>query len=198
MTTTRVYLFKRYERLWHWGQAGLIVTLAASGFEVHGTYRLLGFERAVRLHEAAGIGLVVLTLFTMFWHATTGEVKHFIPTRKNFGDQVRFYTSGIFRRAPHPSIPTPEAKFNPIQKIAYFSLLILVFPVQIAAGIVYLGTPLWPDLIQRLGGLRAIALLHTAGAFAMLSFLVVHLYMITTGRTPTSNLEAMFTGWAEH
>ena len=70
-----------------------------------------------------------------------------------------------------------------------------MFPVQIAAGVLYLGTPLWPGLIARLGGLREIALVHTAGAFAMISFLIVHLYMITTGRTLGANLKAMVTGW---
>lgn len=195
---SRVYLFKRYERFWHWMQALLVVALAATGFEVHGAWRLLGFEPAVRLHEACGVTLVVLTLFTMFWHATTGEIRQFIPTRRNLPEQVRFYTSGIFRRAPHPEIPTPEQKFNPLQKAAYFGLLILVFPVQIAAGLLYLGTPLWPDLVTRLGGIRPLALLHTAGAFAMLSFLVVHLYMTTTGHTLSANLKAMLTGWATH
>jgi thiosulfate reductase cytochrome b subunit len=195
---SRIYLFKRYERIWHWAQAVLVLTLAASGFEIHGTLHLLGFERAVHVHEASGVGLVLLTLFTMFWHATTGEVKHFVPTRTNFGEQIRFYTSGIFRRAPHPEIPTPDKKFNPIQRAAYFGLLILVFPVQIAAGVVYLGTPLWPGLIDGLGGLRGVALIHTAGAFAMLSFVVVHLYMITTGQTLWTNLRSMISGYVEH
>lgn len=195
---SRVYLFKRYERFWHWSQVVLILGLTASGFEVHGTLRILGFEPAVRLHEAFGLGLIVLTLFTMFWHATTGEALQFLPTRKNFADQIRFYTSGIFRSAPHPEVATPEKKFNPVQKAAYFGLLIFIFPVQLAAGLLYLGTPLWPGLIGALGGLRAVALVHTAGAFAMLSFLVVHLYMITTGRTLGSNLRSMLTGWVEH
>jgi thiosulfate reductase cytochrome b subunit len=70
--------------------------------------------------------------------------------------------------------------------------------VQISAGVLYLGVPLWPGLIDALGGLRLVALVHTAGAFAMLSFLVVHLYMITTGRTLGSNLRSMLTGWVEH
>ena len=55
-----------------------------------------------------------------------------------------------------------------------------------------------PALVDALGGLRPVALVHTAGAFAMLSFLVVHLYMITTGKTLGSNLRSMLTGWVEH
>ena len=44
--TDRVYVFKAFERFWHWSQAGLIMFLLFTGFEVHGTYRALGFERA--------------------------------------------------------------------------------------------------------------------------------------------------------
>jgi thiosulfate reductase cytochrome b subunit len=45
--------------------------------------------------------------------------------------------------------------------------------------------------------LKTIAAIHTAGAFLMLIFLVVHLYMTTTGRTPLTNLKAMITGYEE-
>jgi thiosulfate reductase cytochrome b subunit len=45
--------------------------------------------------------------------------------------------------------------------------------------------------------LEIIALLHTLGAFLLIAFLVVHLYLITTGHTVTSNLKAMITGWEE-
>jgi hypothetical protein len=36
-----------------------------------------------------------------------------------------------------------------------------------------------------------------AGAFAILSFLVVHVYMITTGHTIFAHTRAMITGWEE-
>ena len=39
--------------------------------------------------------------------------------------------------------------------------------------------------------------LHLAGAFGILSFLVVHLYMITTGHTLFAHTRAMITGWEE-
>ena len=43
----------------------------------------------------------------------------------------------------------------------------------------------------------AIAVLHTAGAFFLMAFVIAHVYLTTTGRTPTSNLEAMITGYEE-
>ena len=46
--------------------------------------------------------------------------------------------------------------------------------------------------------LEAVAVAHTVGAFLMLAFLISHLYLVTTGRTPTAHLKAMVTGWEEH
>ena len=46
-------------------------------------------------------------------------------------------------------------------------------------------------------GLQVIAILHTIGAFLLVSFFIVHLYLITTGHTVTSNLKAMITGYEE-
>jgi cytochrome b subunit of formate dehydrogenase len=45
--------------------------------------------------------------------------------------------------------------------------------------------------------LEIIALIHTFGAFILMAFVIVHLYLITTGHTITSNLKAMITGWEE-
>ena len=42
----RIYIFKRFERFWHWSQAALIVVMMTTGFEVHGSYHLLGWEKA--------------------------------------------------------------------------------------------------------------------------------------------------------
>jgi len=40
-----------------------------------------------------------------------------------------------------------------------------------------------------------VAMAHLLLAWMMLLFLVVHVYIITTGETPTTNLKAMITGW---
>jgi thiosulfate reductase cytochrome b subunit len=48
-----------------------------------------------------------------------------------------------------------------------------------------------------IGSLDLIGVIHTAGAFMLIAFLVTHLYLITTGTTVTSNLKAMLTGYEE-
>ena len=45
--------------------------------------------------------------------------------------------------------------------------------------------------------LATIALVHTIGAFMMLAFLIGHIYLGTTGHTPTAHFKAIFTGWDE-
>ena len=51
--------------------------------------------------------------------------------------------------------------------------------------------------IFHIDGLKTIAVLHTAGAFFLVAFVITHMYLITTGRTVTSNLRAMITGYEE-
>ena len=42
-----------------------------------------------------------------------------------------------------------------------------------------------------------IATAHTFGAFLMLTFLISHLYLATTGHKITSQVKAMLTGWED-
>ena len=98
----RVMIFKRFERFWHWAQAALILVLLMSGFEIHGSYDLLGFEDAVTMHRAAAWSLVTLWIFAIFWHFTTGEWKQYVPTTTNLIAMMRYYLTGIFTHAPHP------------------------------------------------------------------------------------------------
>lgn len=46
-------------------------------------------------------------------------------------------------------------------------------------------------------GLATIAIVHTAGAFLLVAFVIAHVYLITTGQTVTSNLKAMLTGYED-
>ena len=62
MTVERIYIFKRFERFWHWAQAALIMFLMLTGFEVHGAYTLFGFERATSLHTIGAWSRHVLAI----------------------------------------------------------------------------------------------------------------------------------------
>lgn len=192
----KVYLYKGYERFWHWSQAFLVIILIITGFEIHSTYSLIGFENAVKIHNISAWVFLVLTIFTIFWHATTGEWRQYLPTSKNLKAQMQFYLSGIFKNAPHPAGKTLLSKLNPLQRIVYAGLKVLIFPVMFITGFLYYFFH-YPVQGIEMSSLETIAVLHTMGAFTVVSFVVVHLYLITTGRKVTSNLKAMVTGWEE-
>jgi thiosulfate reductase cytochrome b subunit len=195
-----VYVYKAFERFWHWMQALLVIFLGLTGFEIHGAISFFGFDQAVRYHNIASLTFLGLIAFAIFWHLTTGEWRQYIPTSAHIRAQIHYYLIGIFRGEPHPMKKTALSKLNPLQKLVYLALKILVFPVMVASGLLYMfyRYPQRHDIAAlNIGGLQVVALLHTAGAFFLVAFLIVHLYLITTGHTATSNLRAMITGWEE-
>lgn len=196
----REYVYRGFERFWHWMQALLVVFLGVTGFEIHGAFRFFGYENAVRYHNTAAWSFLVLIAFAIFWHFTTGEWRQYVPTWKNLRAQFNYYLVGIFRNAPHPTKKAALSKLNPLQKIVYAGLKVLVIPAMVTTGLLYMFFR-YPHRYEILSlnveSLEAIAVLHTAGAFLLLSFLAAHLYLITTGHTVTSNLKAMITGYEE-
>ncbi|KAA3649581.1 MAG: cytochrome B [Proteobacteria bacterium] len=192
----RIYVFKRYERFWHWSQAVLVILMLVTGFEIHGSYHNLGFERAVRLHTLSAWTLLALWAFTIFWQFTTGEWRQYIPTASKLVAMARYYMFGIFTGAPHPYHKTVLKKHNPLQRLAYLVLLALVSPVIWGSGLLYLFYAYWGRLgLDGWLSLEQVATVHTAGAFMMLVFVIAHVYLTTTGHTVFAHIKAMITGW---
>ncbi|MCB0753005.1 MAG: cytochrome b/b6 domain-containing protein [Ignavibacteriae bacterium] len=198
--TKKVYVYRSFERFWHWLQAILIIFLAFSGFEIHGLYKFFGFEEAVLYHNIAAYLFIILIVFAIFWHFTTGEWRQYIPTYKNLSKQMQYYLWGMFKNEPHPTKKTVLRKLNPMQKLTYFGLKVLVIPVMVTSGLLYMlfRYPQGNEIqYLNIASLEIIALVHTIAAFFLISFVIVHLYLITTGETLTSNLKAMLTGYEE-
>jgi len=193
----RIYIFKRFERFWHWSQALLIMFLMLTGFEIHGAYRNFGFEKAVGYHTVAAWTLVGLWVFAIFWHLTTGEWKQYIPTTEKVVAMLKYYLSGIFTHAPHPFRQTTLRKHNPLQRLAYLGVLLFISPLIWITGWLYLFYDRWAAWGLGSLDLGTVATGHTIGAFLMLIFFIAHIYLATAGHTPTAHLKAMVTGWEE-
>jgi thiosulfate reductase cytochrome b subunit len=92
-------------------------------------------------------------------------------------------------------VPKSErVKHNPLQRITYLGLVSLLVPYQMLTGYLYYFYNQWPQMGWG-WELQTVALLHTAGAFAFLVFVIVHVYMTTTGHTVGAHIKAMFTGY---
>lgn len=196
----KVYIYRGFERFWHWIQAILIFFLAFTGFEIHGTYSFFGFEEAVNYHNIAAYMLLILIVFAIFWHFTVGEWKQYVPTKENLLAQVNYYIFGIFKNAPHPTKKTVLSKLNPLQKMAYLGLKVLVIPVVVTSGLLYMFYR-YPSQVGidslNISTLQWIAYVHTLGAILLIAFIIGHIYLTTTGHTVLSNVNAMLTGYEE-
>jgi len=196
----KVYIYKGFERFWHWTQASLIMFLALTGFEVHGSLNVFGFEKAAEFHRTASWLLIGLIVLSIFWHITTGEWRQYIPTTKYLKEQILYYLSGIFKGKHHPTEKTELSKLNPLQRIVYLGFKLILIPMTIISGILYMLYKTFDQnnlIIVEDYPLASIAFWHTMGAILLMIFLVVHVYMTTTGKTPTSNIKAMITGFEE-
>jgi thiosulfate reductase cytochrome b subunit len=71
-----------------------------------------------------------------------------------------------------------------------------LLPFQMISGVLYWWNDNWPQSLGFLS-LKVLAVVHTLGAFAILSFVIVHVYMTTTGHSLFAHIKAMITGWEE-
>jgi thiosulfate reductase cytochrome b subunit len=199
----RVYMYTVEERLWHWFQALLMMALMGTGLVIHypTAQALLAFETASRLHEWLGLLLAVNAVIGLLYHLFSRVFRQYLPEGRTWMgmavDQVKYYTWGIFRGAPHPMQKTVEHKLNPLQQVTYLGILNVLLPLQLLTGMAILVGRLRPDLLQRAGDLGLIAPLHMLGAWLFMAFLVGHIYLTTTGHTLMSNIVAMIIGWED-
>ncbi len=192
----KIYIYQIFERFWHWMQVLLISALAITGLEIHGFFELFGYRNAVSIHDISAWAFLILIIFAIFWHFTTGEWRQYKPSLKLVKEQINYYITGIFSGAEHPTNKLVYNKFNPLQRLIYLGLKILVIPVMGLSGLAYMYLN-YPNQGFQLGSLDSAALIHTAGAYFLIVFVIAHVYLTTTGHKPLSAIKAMITGWEE-
>jgi thiosulfate reductase cytochrome b subunit len=199
----RTYLHTRYERIWHWLQALVIVFLILTGIEIHApdAFRLLGFETAVMIHRTLGFVLIANAAIGLLYQLVSGQIRQYFSSSQDFLPLAvrlgRHYLWDIFHGRPHPFQKSRDTRLNPLQRVVYVATLSLLLPIQAATGLLIWGTQRWPDTVGSVGGLAPLAAVHTMGSWIFAAFVIAHLYLITTGRTPAASLRAMVTGWEQ-
>ena len=199
----RVHMYDVYERLWHWIQASAIMLLIFTGLVIHKPhlFGIFSFPYMVNVHNVLGFILITNAVLSLFYHLASGEIRQYLPEPKGFVAntlaQMMYYSRGIFAGNPHPLEKTKEHKLNPLQQVTYLAILNILLPAQIITGILIWGLQRWPHIAAELGGLPMLALVHTLVAWAFAAFIVMHIYLTTTGHKPTAGIESMITGWDE-
>jgi thiosulfate reductase cytochrome b subunit len=198
-----VYMYTVYERLWHWLQTAVIFILLFTGLIIHkpDIFGIFSFRYVVQVHNIMAFLLVANAALALFYNLVGGGIRQYLPKPRGFFNramlQTKYYVQGIFKGEEHPFEKSPEHRLNPLQQVTYFSLLNVLLPLQILTGIVMWGAQQWPELAIQMGGLPFLAPFHTLISWLLASFIVMHVYLTTTGPTPTSNVKSMIVGWDE-
>jgi len=95
-------------------------------------------------------------------------------------------------------LPRGEAArhYNPLQKIAYLSVLFGLLPLMVLTGLTMSPAmdAAWPWLLVLFDGRQSARSLHFLAAGALVLFIVVHLAMVMLAG-PINELRSMITGW---
>jgi thiosulfate reductase cytochrome b subunit len=199
----KVYMYSIYERQWHWLQTVAIFGLLFTGLVIHRPtlFSMFDFRFVVLVHNALAVLLVINAALSAFYHFVSGEIRQFLPRPYGFFDQAfaqaKYYLSGIFKGEPHPIEKTPDRKMNPLQQVTYLMILNVLLPLQILTGAMMWGAQHFPQITEQLGGLPFLAPFHTLIAWLFATFIVMHVYLTTTGHTPLASIKAMMLGWDE-
>lgn len=198
-----VMMYSHHKRFAHWMLALGMLTLIVTGMKIHfaGILPALSYRNAVLLHNLSAFILLAHVFFTVLYHVISGDYRQFLPNMKrlpgNVAKQLSYYTHGIFTGQPNPFGKTREQRMNPMQQMAYLGVFLGMLPLQAITGLLIYFTGHYPELTNRIGGLVYLAPLHDLISWLLISFLIVHLYLITTGAQVSSHLKAMITGYEE-
>lgn len=191
-------------RIWHWGNALIILFLLVTGFlfRVPGIAALSPHDISSSFHRWAGIAMIASWVFWFLWGLGSGHLRRqyaFLKTdATGLLRQANYYLFAIFRGENNPFLASPAAKFNPLQKLAYSSIMGLFSPLMLITGLLFMnmrflaagGTLSWDAV-------KTIDSLHVTGFYIFACFLVIHVYMATLGPTPFTHIKGMILGYEE-
>ena len=187
-------------RIWHWSHAVAILLLMVSGMQIRFTeyISIFPFGFAVKLHRTLGWFLLADFVLWMIYIIATRSLGRYLPhwgeLRQSGPAQLTYYLLGIFRGDSNPFTLSPENPLNPLQKIIYGLIMGVCVPLQILTGIILWKGTQSQRIIDVVETLKTTDAIHVSLFFLLTAFLIGHLYLGTTGKTPAADFRAMFTG----
>ncbi len=199
----RTYLHPLPLRVWHWVNAAAVTLLLATGIQlrVAGIPDLPPHSTALLIHRYAGWTMVASCVFWLIYGLASDHLgRHYRLRRRDIEgifSQTKFYVWSIFKGEENPHRPSPDEKFNPLQKLAYGAIMCIFTPVLVVTGLLFSDILLVRKYILAWNIVKLLDAIHVIGAYLFVLYLVVHVYMATLGQTPLSHIKAMIVGYDE-
>jgi len=190
-------------RIWHWANAFMVILLIITGIQLRipGIASLRPHHPALLVHKYVGWAMAASCVFWLVYSLVSDNLsRHYVIRRRDFKGifrQAKFYLISIFQGEENPFRPTPDHKFNPLQKLAYGSIMGIFAPLLVVTGILFSDILFLRKYVLLWNIAGVVNALHVIGAYVFVLYLVVHLYMATLGTTAFSHIKAMIVGYEE-
>jgi Ni/Fe-hydrogenase b-type cytochrome subunit len=221
--TPLVYRHRLVTRIWHWINAVAIFVMLMSGFMISNAHPMLYWGQyganldtpwlkvpefpgwmtipseynlalARHWHLAFAWVLAFGLLVFLLWSLINGHLRKDVAlTRaevapKHLWEDIKKHARFDFHES--------EARYNPLQKIAYGSVLFVIIPLAIMTGLTLSPgmNAAWPWLLDLFGGRSTARSLHFIAATGIAIFIVVHLALVLLAG-PVNEMRSMITGW---
>jgi Ni/Fe-hydrogenase b-type cytochrome subunit len=195
-------------RLCHWILALAIGVLITSGLEVFAAFPSFGdkipqqtvFVPPLALRLGGWLGGALQWHFTFAWLLTVTLISYLAyQAASGNGRQVLFVPSdvrGVWPMIRHYFLfgpkPSESGVYNPLQKMAYSTVIVLMV-VSIVTGFALYKPVQLSWLVSALGGFRLARIWHFVAMCGLLAFIPGHLVMVALHGW--SNFASMWTGW---
>ena len=199
----RTYLHPLPLRVWHWANALVVALLLLSGIRlrVTGIPDLPPHSTALLIHRYTGWAMVASGLLWLVYSLASGHLgRHYKLGRRDITgiwSQTKFYVWSLFKGEENPFRPSPDEKFNPLQKLAYGAVMCILTPVLVVTGLLFSDVLFVRKYMLLWDMVKPLDAVHVIGAYLFALYLVVHVYMATLGRTPFAHIKAMIVGYEE-
>ena len=200
-----VYLNPLPVRIWHWTNALGFLLLVLTGLQLRylDLFELMSFEAAVKLHNWVGFVVIANYFIWLGFYLPSDRISSYHPVLDArrfmlaYYRQLRYYSYGIFMGEQNPHRVNPLDKFNPMQRMTYQLVMLLVVPVQFMTGLMLWDIKRFQTWIEWMGGIRVVDTVHVLIFIFFVFFILVHVYLGALGTKPATHFREMWTGYAE-
>lgn len=164
------------DRICHYNNLICFIVLIATGFVIHSPAPGLPINLARNLHFLFMYFLVINGVIRMYY-SFLGKYKDYdtffltIQDIKNIWPQIKYY---LFI-GKHPE----TGKYNPLQKLAYIAIPILVV-LQVVTGVILYQAETFSGFATYLGGLASVRGFHYLIMWLFIAIIMIHVYLALT------------------